>query len=422
MTKVSKISVKNLKAIGEYEAIFNGATCIIMGGNNKGKSSFIRSLPDRFRGIKPDMIVKENETEGFCQMELTDGVKLNWSFDNLTKKGERFSIIVPGVDEDGNAIETKSSITEEIMKRYFPASFDIDRFFQSMPKQQKQMIEKISGLDFSAINDRYKVAYDERTFANKKLLDAKNNLKPITATLPVKEIETMSIQKEISEMDLHNHKYENAQKGANDINRQITNADTEIKRLTTLLKAAEADKKQLEKRAVEANKWLDDKTNKPKGDDVSYMLNKKLQDAIDKNELIKKNNVAIKAKEDVLQLDIEAKKADKAVKAIELEKVEMIKKSKLPEGFDFTDDGVLYNNLPLTREQISSSAIYIAALKLASIDLGEVKMLHFDASFLDKNSLSEIEKWANEHDYQLLIERVSYEGTDMEYQILEDIQ
>lgn len=39
MTKVKRITVTNLKAIGEMTADFNGCTAIISAGNNKGKTS-----------------------------------------------------------------------------------------------------------------------------------------------------------------------------------------------------------------------------------------------------------------------------------------------------------------------------------------------------------------------------------------------
>ena len=66
MSKVKRITVSNLKAVSELTADFNGCTAIITGGNNKGKTSFLRSLPDRLRQQKPDKILKEGEVEGFA--------------------------------------------------------------------------------------------------------------------------------------------------------------------------------------------------------------------------------------------------------------------------------------------------------------------------------------------------------------------
>jgi hypothetical protein len=106
------------------------------------------------------------------------------------------------------------------------------------------------------------------------------------------------------------------------------------------------------------------------------------------------------------------------VKAIQSEKLQLIAKADIPSEFKFTDDGILYNDLPLSNNQSSSSSKYIAALKLGSMALGEIKTMHFDASFLDKNSLSDVEKWANENDLQLLIERPNFDGGDIKYEIL----
>lgn len=418
MSKVKRITVLNLKAISGLTADFNGATCIITGRNNAGKSSFLRSLPDRLRGIKPDIIVKSGESEGFAEWELTTGEKFHWSFDTKTAKGERLIFIT--TDNQGN--ELKGSITQEIMKRYFPEIFDVDAFLQASPQKQKGMLEKLSGLDLSSINDHFKVAYDERTFANKKLADAKANPTPINPNLDTKETDIFDIQQEIAGLELHNHKYANGVQKIADLNKLLTSQETEIKRLRTLLNTAEIEQKAIAKNIEIGEKWVADKANQPKGDDASFLLNKKLQDTIENNEAIKKNNLAIKQKEDILSLEVNAKEHDKKVKAIELEKVKLIQQSNLPDGFDFTDDGILYNGYPFTKDQLSSSGIYIAALKLAAMSIGEVKTLHFDASFLDKVSLAEIEKWANENDLQLLIERPDFEAGEITYELRSDIQ
>lgn len=93
----------------------------------------------------------------------------------------------------------------------------------------------------------------------------------------------------------------------------------------------------------------------------------------------------------------------------------------MPDGFGFSEDGITYNGFSFTREQLSASGVYIGALKLAATGLGEVKTLYFDASFLDKNSLAEIEKWANDNDLQLLIERPDFEGGEIEYQLVQTV-
>ena len=73
-------------------------------------------------------------------------------------------------------------------------------------------------------------------------------------------------------------------------------------------------------------------------------------------------------------------------------------------------------------QKISSSAKYICALKLGALVLGKIRTLHFDCSPLDKNSLMEIQKWAEANDLQLLLERPDFEGGDIKYQIIEELE
>jgi len=104
---------------------------------------------------------------------------------------------------------------------------------------------------------------------------------------------------------------------------------------------------------------------------------------------------------------------------IQGEKLKIISDAKIPKEFNFTEDGgITYKGLPLSDAQLSSSAKYIAALKLGYMALGSLKTMHFDASVLDKNSLAEIQEWANDNELQLLIERPDFDGGEIKYNLL----
>jgi predicted ATP-binding protein involved in virulence len=169
MSRINKITVRNFKAVSEMEMTFNGCTAIITGGNNKGKSTILRGIADRIRGEKPEFIVKEGEHEGVGILELTTGEKFTWQFDIDGK--DKLTLITPeGI---------KGSVTREIAKKYFPEQFDIDKFMISQPKQQAQMLQKLVGLDFTEIDARYKIAFDQRTEANREEYRLRQNLEKI---------------------------------------------------------------------------------------------------------------------------------------------------------------------------------------------------------------------------------------------------
>lgn len=410
MSKVKKITVSNLKALSKLTADFNGCTAIITGGNNKGKSSFLRSLPDRLRQIKPDTILKEGEHEGFAEWELTTGEKLIWQFDKKTKIGEKLIFITKD--------NIKTSLTKEIAERYFPKGFDIDKFLQDGPKKQRETLQKIVGIDFSEIDLRYRQAYENRTFANKSLEAHKAKLLPIDDSLPSETLDTLELQKELAGIDSHNEKYNYVSNGIEEKKQIVLSSEKEIERLQNLISAEESKISNLHIDIQKGIDWLKSKDNQPKTEDLADSIKLRIDEIEELNKRIIENNTASIIKHELDNLQEQANNADELVKSIENEKIELIKTANLPLGFGFSDEGVTYLGHPLSKENLSSSAIYIAALKLAALNIGEVKTLHFDASYLDKNSLSEIESWAKDNDLQLLIERPDFDGGEIEYHLM----
>jgi len=411
MSKVKRITVSNLKAVSELTADFNGCTAIITGGNNKGKTSFLRSLPDRLRQQKPDKILKEGEVEGFAEWELTSGEKLIWEFNSTTKQGEKLILVTK---ED-----IKTPITREIASMFFPKGFDIDKFLSSSSRQQKEQLLQIIGVDLSEIEERYKEAYENRTFVKKtyeNLLVQKIEEDP---EAPKEAIDTTEIVSEISSVDVHNERYQMVIKGIEEKKQSVEDYKEQIKELQSRINTLQDNIKLTEVDIKNGEEWIAKGKNKPKDEVYVKSLKAKLEDAEEKNKKFENNAAAIKINLQIEESRKEVEKAENLVKDILKEKDDVIKASKLPQGFNITDDGITYTGLPFTKEQLSSSRIYIGALKLAAMAVGRVRTLHFDASFLDKNSLKEIEAWANQNDLQLLIERPDFEGGEIEYHIIE---
>jgi hypothetical protein len=405
MAKIKKITVSNLKAVSALTADFNGCTAIVTGGNHKGKSSFLKSLPERLRGNKPDVVLKHGEKEGFAEWELTTGEKFIWSFD---EKKEKLTFITER--------NIKTSLTKDISSHYFPPVFDVDEFLNTTPAKQKAALQKLTGIDFTEIDQLYKQAYEARAWENKKLAEEKAKRQLLDPNLPQTEAPTEELEKELSGIDVHNYRFANIQKGVQEKKKQSEENDKEIEELLTKIQVIKEKNTLLSNEIIAGLKWMEEEKNQPKtnAESLKVQIDKIKQD----NKAIAENNRIREHHKVVEKCEENARLADEEVKRIESEKLDVIKNASMPDGFGFSDDGITYNGFAFNKDQLSSSAIYIGALKLAALGLGEVKTLHFDASYLDKNSLAEIEQWANDNDLQLLIERPDFEGGEIEYQLL----
>lgn len=407
MAKVKKITVSNLKAVTALAADFNGCTAIITGGNNKGKSSFLKSLPERLRGHKPELILKEGEKEGFAELELTTGEKFLWSFN---EKKEKLTFVTER--------NITTSLTKDICSYYFPPVFDVDTFLSSTPKKQKEVLQKLTGIDFTEIDQLYKAAYEARTYANKKLAEEKVKRQLLDPNLPHEETPTEELEKEIAGIDSHNQRVVDFKARLQEKENMVADNDKEITELQEKIKCLIEKNRVMEEDITKGKAWLADEKNKLKLN--AEELKAQLAELKAKNKEIADNNRTREHHKVVEKCEQQAARADAEVKRIEAEKLDVIRNASMPDGFGFSDEGITYNGFEFSREQLSSSGIYIAALKLAALGLGEVKTLHFDASFLDKNSLAEIEQWAEANDLQLLIERPDWEGGEIEYQLLQE--
>jgi hypothetical protein len=406
MTKVKSIFVKNLRAINSENLQLNGCTAIILGGNNKGKTTLTKALIERLRGIKPEHILKQGEANGMYVMELTNGDKLEWTV-NGTK--EKLKLITPN--------NVTHSITKEISSYYFPKGFDVDKFLNETPSEQRKALQRISGLDFSDVDKRYKEAYENRTYANKRLQEEKAKeilFEPHWAET-LNEEEILNLEKEINSIEAHNLQYKNIQEKVEEKKSNCIAAEKLIREYEEKIAAIQIGLSETKLEIKKGEEWLNREDKKPKDEKYKNDLKEKLIDKIENEEAIKRKKELEKAEQNAIVCEEE-------IQTILRDKDEMIRLADMPEGFEFDDitGGIKYNGFPFDKKNLSSSAIYIGALKLAAKTLGEVRTIHFDASYLDKNSLSQIADWAEKNNLQLLIERPDYEGGEIRYEIIED--
>jgi len=427
--KVNRIEVQNFKAIGNEVVDFNGCSAIVTGGNNKGKTTLLKGLINRFRSEKPELILKEGEKKGYSVLELTDGSRFEWKF---TGKSESFCLITK------EGVKQTTGVLKSVGLRYFGTNFDIDKFLNSSSSVQSKILQKLIGIDFTDIDARYKIAYDNRTYANKRFTQIAGDKQEAPQKIVFKDVE--KLKEQIYTIELKNdNSVKNYRIKNNQARTEIENFNSKqniIENANNVLKAKFSELKRFKNSDfekfinfeeaerfilnLEIPKEIKIFTEIPfperiKTNDLQNEITEIQTQQINYNVKLNNYNLWI---EQGQEARTEKEKYEKEVKKILEEKQAIIKKAKLPENFKFTGTGINYNGFPLSSNQVSSSQKYIAGLKLGAMVLGELKTLHFDASFLDKNSLQEVQDWAIANDYQLLIERPDFDGGEIKYEII----
>lgn len=452
--KIDKISLVNFKAIENFELDPNGFSVILMGGNKKGKTTALRSFFDRINGSKNKNILRTGADNGVQVIEFTDGTVIKWEINS--EGGEKLTLTTK------EGIIVKNGVLSQIKAKYFGEGlFNINKFLALSAADKTEKLLKLIGVDFSLLDKEYDDLYKQRTKANANFdLLSKN---PISEPVVVEENKSLDvITKEITSEEVvltelnsrilkeneslinsWAEKEKEQRKEVDEFNRKQNDIKETLKEITdeyNLLKSAisyfseffdynsaslyfettqkpehlkeyiETPRPQLKQSVTTTPKLEGLKVLYSKETDKMWKYQAYLQDLNDYEDYILKLEEAKKLKDSL----------NEKMNLINEKKKEALKLSHLPEGFSIGENNeTLYNGYPLTEECQSLSSLYIAALKLAALNLGELKTIHFESSSLDKFSLAEVYKFAESIDLQLLIEKPDFEGGELKYEICE---
>jgi len=142
--------------------------------------------------------------------------------------------------------------------------------------------------------------------------------------------------------------------------------------------------------------------------DVSA-INNEIKTMDEYNSKIRSNNAYIE-KQESLEINRDLLESNQTtLKALEAEKIKIIKDAKMPVlGLAFDDSGLLYNGLQLTESQISKAKLIEIGLKISMALNPNLRIMRIkDGSLLDSETLEIVRNSCKENDYQLFLEKVT---------------
>ncbi len=409
--KIETIRIRNFKGIDRIESNLHESNVFVVGGNGKGKTSFIDAIWNTLTGknIPPEPI-KKGENESTIEVELKDHVAiLEFKRDKKEKVKSTFKLIAKA---DGELIAQPRTVLNQMIG---VIDFNPNHFFELSANKQIEYFCSLIGLDFNDVDRKIAELFEERSFRNKELKRLKDNVNVwFDETIASKDPVNLKFLFERQIED--NKKRENVLKvtaGIEDRHKRIGAIRVEIEKLMNESKAVQLE---IEK----ANVWLDVPENQPMSDMDAQTIQSQIDTAETENQLIETHKSAKVNAAALVKVENDIRDIEKEMDDAKESKREKLSKAIDIPNLSFDGDRFLFGGLPFENTQINTANQLIAGLRIGLKMMKDVRILKFDGSLIDDNNMKAINDWSKDNDVQLFVEVVDRTGGKLEIRVEEN--
>lgn len=411
MSKIIELSVANFMGVEAVEVIPLDHIVTIGGKNGAGKSSVLNAMIGALQGRKAlpqkplrngaekgnvRVVIDRPEGQIIVELVLTDGRD-----PKLTIKSA-----------DGAMYKRPQEMLDALIGEI---GFDPHAFMRLDPKKQADKLRALVGLDFSVADKQRQAIYDERTIINRqaKAIESRFSAMPVQPDAPKSEVSVSELMAELQRREAIN--VANAEK-----QRQHTNAVEVVKYTQTLIddtlakiEALQNDLARMRDQQVAQEAARDGLAAEVSAlQDVDLAeIRHQIATAEETNSKVRVNRERTKLK---AELDDTKSKSDdltKQIEAIDADKTKQMAEAPWPvPGLGFDADGcVTFNDLPFS--QASTAEQLQVSLAIGMRFNPELRVLVIrDGSLIDDDTMQVIRDLAEQHGFQVWVERVSSNG------------
>ena len=423
--KVMSYQAHNVQKVSDINLDLAGHHLYLVGGKNgQGKTSALNALLMALCGRNgmqkyPEVALKEGESEGWVKVQLSGESEMHddtgFTVELLLKRKRDKSVIEEFriLDSSGEEAPEPRTLLKKLfkMRAFDPLSFErLDK------KQQKEILQKLLGLDFAAQDAESAKAYAERTVVNREVAKARTQVESLTvhADAPAEEVTTTSLLAKLEAAQAVNKENSEHRKHTAACESQLTQTRNQIAEITVQITNLEGKRESL--RAI-AKKWVEDHEAAQLAEshlmDIDEApIRTAMKDLDATNAKVRENKKAAEAHVALKAKQAESERLTKVMEDIAAAQKKAIAEAKFPvEGMSFDEEGVLFNGLPF--EQANK-----AARVLASVDVGmalnpSLRLLVCECGGdLDTETLAALETKLRENDFQMLVELVTRTEAD----------
>lgn len=406
--KIVKLTIENFKRIKYAEIIPTDNIVVIGGKNGQGKTSVLDSFVSALCGVDTNFLpmpIREGAAYAKNTVDIGDYViTRKWTSSDKT--------YIQIKTKEGKKVDPPQQF---LNKQIGKLSFDPLEFCNYDPKKQVEVLLNLIGLKepLQKIDEEKKKTYEERTDINREInrLEAQIKMLPVPEKhLPGTKIDTQDLIIELNQANGIIRENQNVRNELMNVEATIDNAEKEVFRIKKRMADLESQLIIYQgKRDILRNKITQDP-------DVNEITDKIARSNEINNKIDKIEEYKIKKTEYNGKLTA-SEYCTERLKELENEKVNLLKGVHFPvDGLGFTEEGVLFNNVPFI--QCSSSEKLKVSIPVAMALNPELRVVRImNGNLLDKDSKQYIKKIAKEQDFQVWVEEVCNEKGTVEFYV-----
>lgn len=392
--KIVQLRAENFKRLKAVEINPDGSVVVIRGENGAGKSSVIDAIWAALGGKRacPEQPVRQGEERAVVSLDLGDLM--------VTRTFTPTDTYLSVRNKDGAFLSDPQRMLDSMIGA---VGFDPFDFARKSAKEQAKMLAQVAGLDFAEMNVQRKIAYDQRTDANRevKRLEAifRTKQEELDGQDEAQFTSLTSIDEVLSEQRAAHARWDEHSEVSRrqlSVEVDIDKLKADIAELQRILEKREAEYQELTAKIAKSANTL------PDLDGIAA----KLHTVNDHNEKVRAFADLRSTKGQLIEAQDQAFKLDEYLKKIDREKQLQIEKAQLPvDGLLFDENGIYLNGIPF--DQCCASEQLKISIALAMKLNPQIRVIRIlDGSLLDSKSMAIVRELAEKHDFQVWIEVV----------------
>ncbi len=411
--RLAGLEIENVKKIRAVSLRLEGDVTVLEGKNAQGKTSVIDSIWYALGGSSshPPEVVRRGAEKARALLDFSDfTVERKW-----TTKSTQLYVTM----KDGKRVASPQSFLDALVGPNGLA-FDPLAFLTRPKAEQLEVVRKLGGLDFTALDAKRQTAFDARAEVARVGKDLRARVQafaPLPADLPERPVD-------VDELLAEQGRRQALRNGNDQIRASLTRLEQDRRRLEDDLAEAEEEVERVEKVLADARE-----TQERRGKAFNELVARHEADAKRVADLVDPNvdeittqlrgaqgtNLAIMRRNERGQLEQElaAKLKEHAglereIEECDVEKRRMLREAKFPiDGLGFSLEGLTFKDLPFPEQASQAEQIRVVMAIAFALNPKLKLALIRNASLVDAAGLALIAELTTKAGGQVVLERVA---------------